>query len=72
MELQIEKAHITPLDESNMVMPRVHITLVDGKEYDLFEYYPDEINFTASEFVGLTVDEAYELKYKKDLAYLRS
>jgi len=38
----------------------------------LFSFYPDEISFTESEFVGLTEDEAGKLKYKKDVEYLRN
>lgn len=53
-------------------MPQVHATFEDGKEKMLFDYYPDEISFTASEFVGLTEDEARHLKFKKDKRYLQS
>lgn len=53
-------------------MPQVHITLEDGKEQFLFDYYPDEISFTPSEFVGLTIEEARHLKFKKDKQYLQS
>jgi hypothetical protein len=53
-------------------MPRVIITLEDGTTKDLFEYYPDEISFTESEFIGLTEDEARHLKFVKDKRYLQS
>jgi hypothetical protein len=53
-------------------MPKVIITLEDGTTKELFEYYPDEISFTAEEFIGLTEDEARHLKFKKDKAYLQS
>jgi len=53
-------------------MPRVTATLEDGSVVELFDYYPDEISFTPAEFVGLLPSEAYSLKHKKDLAYLRS
>jgi hypothetical protein len=53
-------------------MPEVHVTLEDGSEQKLFEYYPDEISFSEKEFVGLTLDEARGLKTKKDKTYLRS
>lgn len=53
-------------------MPEVHVTLEDGKEQLLFWYYPDELHFSTGEFIGLTIDEAHALKYKKDVAYLRS
>ena len=38
----------------------------------LFTYYPDEINFTTDELIGLTIDEAFELKKQKDIRYLQS
>ena len=53
-------------------MPKVYITLEDGSEHKLFEYYPDEISFTSDEFIGLTVEQGRELRHKKDLAFLRS
>jgi hypothetical protein len=53
-------------------MPRVEVTLENGEVSTLFDYYPDEISFVPSEFIGLTVPEAIRLKSEKDLAYLRS
>lgn len=35
-------------------MPEVTAHYEDGSEEMLFQYYPDEIRFTPSEFVGLT------------------
>lgn len=60
-------------------MPKVYVRYdnqgeyTDGTDYEmLFEYYPDELSFRPSEFVGLTKAEAITLKHQKDLAYLRS
>lgn len=53
-------------------MPEVHVILENGAEHYLFQFYPDEISFTEKEFVGLTLDEARGLKFKKDKAYLQS
>lgn len=53
-------------------MPKVHVTFDDGTDKDLFEYYPDEISFSEREFIGLTETAAYDLRHKKDVAYLRS
>lgn len=53
-------------------MPKVIATFEDGTTKQLFEYYPDEISFTESEFVGLTEDEARHLKFVKDKQYLQS
>jgi hypothetical protein len=52
-------------------MPQVWVTLEnESKEQFLFEYYPDEISFTPSEFIGLTMDEGKHLKYLKDRKFL--
>jgi hypothetical protein len=57
--------------ESNFCpMPKVYVTLENGVEEFLFEYYPDEISFTPSEFIGLTIEECRHLKFKKDKIYL--
>ena len=53
-------------------MPVVFGTLENGIEYRLFMFYPDEISFTADELVGLTIQEAADLRHKKDVAYLQS
>ncbi len=53
-------------------MPKVYVTLENGVEEFLFEYYPDEISFTPNEFVGLTIEECKHLKFVKDKNYLTS
>ena len=53
-------------------MPSVTATFSDGSLKTLFSFYPDEISFRPDEFVGLTEDEAYDLRHRKDVAYLRS
>lgn len=53
-------------------MPQVWVTLDDGSEYMLFEFYPDEIDFNESDFIGLTIDEAHHLKREKDMKYIQS
>ena len=54
-------------------MPKVMVRLDGGDEWhELFEFYPDEIDFTTAELDGLTVAEAHQLKHKKDVAYLQS
>jgi hypothetical protein len=70
---KIVSARITTLPKKMFdPMPQVYVKLEDGKEELLFDYYPDEISFTAEEFVGLTVSEAASLKFKKDKSYLIS
>jgi hypothetical protein len=53
-------------------MPKVTVTYDDGSTEELFQYFPDEISFTESEFIGLTSEQAHELRHRKDVAYLRS
>ena len=53
-------------------MPRVFVTTEDGVEHFLYQYYPDEISFTESEFIGLTLEECGQLYTEKDLKYLKS
>ncbi len=53
-------------------MPSVTATFSDGTVKALFSFYPDEISFLAGEFIGLTEEEAYDLRHRKDVAYLRS
>jgi len=75
--MKIKSARITPLprpmpEGMSDSMPEVHVTTDDDKEHYLFQYYPDEISFTEKEFIGLTLDEAKGLKFKKDKTYLQS
>lgn len=72
-ELKIMTARITEMPKDLFdPMPRVYATFEDGVEKFLFEYYPDEVSFTPSEFVGLTEQEARRLFHKKDVQYLQS
>ena len=51
---------------------KVTVQLSNGETYLLFEFYPDEVSFNESEFIGLTLDEARRLKFEKDIKYLQS
>jgi hypothetical protein len=53
-------------------MPTVSVVFSDGSEEDLFQFYPDEIDFSEEELIGLTREEAFELRRKKDRDYLQS
>ena len=53
-------------------MPEVIATFEDGSTKTLFAFYPDEVSFRASEFIGLTEEEAHSHFQRKDTAYLRS
>lgn len=71
--MKITSAKITAMPRSLFdPMPEVVATFEDGSVKTLFSYYPDEISFYPSEFVGLTEQEAHGLFHKKDVAYLRS
>ncbi len=56
----------------DMKLPEVWVSLENGQEHYLFEYYPDEINFAPEEFVGLTLVEARNLKQRKSQEFLQS
>ena len=47
-------------------------TMSDGSEVELFNYYPDEIQFSPFEFIGKTEREAGQSFAQKDSDYLRS
>ena len=53
-------------------MPEVKVTLSNGEENTLFEFYPDELSFTETEFIGLTVEMAHNLRFEKDVKFLQS
>jgi hypothetical protein len=70
---KIAKARITALPKSWLdPLPEVWVTLKGGHEERLFDYYPDEITFAPSEFIGLTISEARALKLRKDRDFLQS
>jgi hypothetical protein len=54
-------------------MPEVHVVYEEDAPVEcfLFQYYPDELSFSADEFIGLTEDQAHQLFRDKDIAYLR-
>ncbi len=71
--MKVIKCRITEQPKSLFdEMPRVFVTTEDGTEHFLYQYYPDEISFTESELIGLTLEECGRLYTEKDLRYLRS
>ena len=50
----------------------VYATFEDGTNAKVFSFYSDEIHFSECELIGLTAKQARDLKYRKDLEYLRS
>ncbi|MCF8001834.1 MAG: hypothetical protein K9K76_08280 [Halanaerobiales bacterium] len=70
---KIVKAEITKRPESLFdPMPKVIVTFETGEKEELFEFYPDEIDFKENEFIGLTKNEALKLRQKKDKEFLQS
>ena len=71
---KIVSCEIGPYPKSimDLVMPKVKATFDNGEQKVLFSFYPDEIKFSAGEFIGLSEGEAWDLFHKKDVAYLRS
>lgn len=68
---KIRSVTITPMPGSLLdPMPKVIAEFNDGTIKELFSFYPDEIQFQPSEFVGLTEAQARHLKFVKDKAYL--
>ena len=75
--MKITSAFITPMprpmpDGMFDPMPEVVATFEDGSTKTLFSFFPDEVSFRESDFVGLTEEEAHSLFQQKDHAYLRS
>ena len=75
--MKITEAFITPMPRPMPLgmfdpMPEVIASFEDGSRKSLFSFYPDEVSFRASEFIGLTEEEAHSLFQQKDTAYLRA
>ena len=72
--LKIVSARITEMPKTLFdPMPSVMVKYAGAAtEQHLFDYYPDEISFTSSEFIGLTRMEAVTLKCRRDADYIRS
>lgn len=71
--IKIVTARITPLPKRlGDPLPEVWARFADSSEKMLFTYYPDEISFQESDFVGLTEDEARLFKFGRDRVFLQS
>lgn len=58
-------------DEAKVFVNLADDTHAFQPEMQLFSYFNDEISFTARELLGLTVDQALELRHARDVAYLQ-
>jgi len=71
-ELLIKACTITAMPRTfSDPMPKVIVTFTDDTVKELFSYYPDEISFRSNEFVGLTEDQARNLRFQRDKQYLQ-
>jgi len=68
----IIQAHVTEITDAMRDgcydvedLPRVMAAFSNNTEKKLFTFYPDEVEFTADEFIGLTHEQALKLKEKK-------
>lgn len=61
-----------PTGMFDLQMPKVTVDFEDGSTKELFSFYPDELSFRESEFIGLTEQQARDLRHRRDVAYLRS
>ena len=44
----------------------------DGSEQFVFPWFSDELKFWEDELIGLTIEQARDLKQARDIAYLQS
>jgi len=65
-------SHPVSLAEATKVFDKLIAIFEDESSKTLFTFYPDEITFSANEFIGLTEAEAHALFHRKDSHYLRS
>lgn len=69
---KIVSVRITPLPQQiGDPLPEVWAKFADGPEKLLFTYFPDEISFQESDFVGLTEEQATLFKFGRDRAFLQ-
>ena len=56
----------------NDKMPEVKVRFSNGVEKTLYEFFPDEITFDSTEFIGIPEKAAIDLKFERDKQYLQS
>lgn len=73
VDRKIRSARISQLPKNlRDPLPIVFVTFDDEEEKQLFDFYPDEISFKPEEFIGLTENQARDLKRRKDKRYLET
>ncbi len=68
----IEVQFVAPRPDEGKYTAQVVATFDDKLEKVLFHYYSDELHFTSGELVGLTEEQARNLKFKKDKYFLQN
>lgn len=66
---------VTFQDSNHRYGDKVAVALMDdGSEVEehVIHWFSDELQFSPSELIGLTLEEARDLKQERDVAYLRS
>ena len=70
--MENEKITAVEFKRADWKPTEVIATFTNGETKKIFDYFDDEIDISAEELIGKTLEEAYEIKRQKDLAYLRS
>jgi hypothetical protein len=47
-------------------------TMDDGSEMVVFHWFSDELSFSKEELIGMTLEQARDLRTARDIAYLQS
>lgn len=66
---------VTFQDSNHRFGDKVAVALMDdGSEVEehVFHWFSDELSFIPNELIGLTLEEARDLRTARDIAYLRS
>ena len=72
-EAIVTEARILPPDrEKDRYGNEMQVRLNGGEWKRIFEYYPNELTFSTSEFIGKTEEECYEIRHNRDVAYIQS
>lgn len=67
-----EPVVVSVLFEDNSGQTSISAVMSNGDEEKLFSYYPDELSFSSSEFIGKTAQESRQIFSAKDIAYIQA
>lgn len=64
---------VTFQDSKNRYGDKEAIAIMDdGSEQSVCHWFSDELHFSPSDFVGMTIEQARDFKQARDIAYLQS